>query len=321
MAAQWAGLLQGHPDKQFSQYMLPGIVNDFRVGFDYAEAECYTAQSNLLSVDTNLVSRYLQEVSVGQVVGPLPPGIHISPIGAIPKGHKPGKWRLIGDLSSPAGKSVNNGISPELCSLTYMDDAARVVASQGRGALLAKMDVKSAYRMAPVNPQDRHLLGMKWQGMVYVDTNKAPLWAKIGNQDFTAVADALEWCFQNWVVQHAYHCTTWMTTSLSAGWAHRNASATWQSCWRPAKSWVFLLPQRSVRARQHVLHTWVLRWIPGPWNCACLLRSYRGSGHQSRNGWVRRRVGAGIWNSSLAYFNMRQRWCAQAGSLYAVSYS
>ena len=42
-----------------------------------------------------------------------PQGIHSSPIGAISKKHKPGKWHLIMDLSSPAGSSINDGISSE----------------------------------------------------------------------------------------------------------------------------------------------------------------------------------------------------------------
>ncbi len=60
------------------------------------------------------------------------------------------------------GKSVNDGISPELCSLSYIsiDDVAKAVRSLGRGGLLAKMDIHSAYRMVPVNPEDRALLGM-----------------------------------------------------------------------------------------------------------------------------------------------------------------
>ena len=45
------------------------------------------------------------------------PNIHISPFGVIPKA-VPGKRRLIVDLSSPQGKSVNDGISKDLCSLS-----------------------------------------------------------------------------------------------------------------------------------------------------------------------------------------------------------
>ena len=32
----------------------------------------------------------------------------------------------------------------------------------GRGALMAKFDLKSAYRQVPVHPHDRKLLGMEW---------------------------------------------------------------------------------------------------------------------------------------------------------------
>ena len=31
-----------------------------------------------------------------------------------------GKWRLVTDLSHPAGCSVSDVINPDLCSLTYM---------------------------------------------------------------------------------------------------------------------------------------------------------------------------------------------------------
>jgi hypothetical protein len=35
--------------------------------------------------------------------------------------------------------------------------------------MLAKMDIKQAYRNVPVHPADRPLLGMRWEGKVYVD--------------------------------------------------------------------------------------------------------------------------------------------------------
>ena len=166
---QWQLLLQNDPNQALVQYILSGIREGFRVGFNYGKAVCKPAKGNLLSVGMNpdVVTAYLQqEVLLGRVVGPLPlgsiPNIQISPFGVIPKGHTPGKWRLIVDLSSPDGNSVNDGISPELCSLSYIsiDDISRVVASLGRGTLLAKVDIKSAYRIVPVHPEDRSLLGM-----------------------------------------------------------------------------------------------------------------------------------------------------------------
>ena len=57
-----------------------------------------------------IISEYLQrEVQLGRMCKHevKSPKIHLSPLGAIPKKHKPGKWRLIVDLSSLAGTSVD----------------------------------------------------------------------------------------------------------------------------------------------------------------------------------------------------------------------
>lgn len=92
-------------------------------------------------------------------------------IGISPKKNKPGKWRLIMDLSSPAEASVNNGTQKELCSLSYtsVDAVAEKILALGRVTLIAKMDIKKAYRMVPVHPADRWLRGMRWDGKVFVD--------------------------------------------------------------------------------------------------------------------------------------------------------
>ena len=78
------------------------------------------------------VEDYLQtEVKLGQVVGPFPLDslpAQVSRFGVIPKGHQTGRWRLILDLSHPDGRLVNDGIEPELCSLSYssVDEAVRL---------------------------------------------------------------------------------------------------------------------------------------------------------------------------------------------------
>ena len=88
------------------------------------------------------------------------PEVHVSPFGVIPKS-EPGKWRLIVNLSAPEGGSVNDGISREMCSLSYLsiDEVVSWVLQLGRGALMAKFDLRAAYRNVPVHPDDRHLLG------------------------------------------------------------------------------------------------------------------------------------------------------------------
>ena len=97
--------------------------------------------------------------------------LQINPFGIIPKPHEPGKWRLILNLSSPRGASVNDGIDPDLCSISYVriDQAAKRALDMGHGALMAKLDLQNAYRIVPVHEDDRHLLGMKWKGAVCLD--------------------------------------------------------------------------------------------------------------------------------------------------------
>ena len=118
----------------------------------------------------------------------------MSPFGVIPKSGKPGKWRLINDLSSPEGSSINDGIEPPLCSIKYasLDTAASLVRAAGPGALLAKLDLRHAYRVVPVHPADRLLLGMSWDGQVFIDT-ALPFGLRSAPKIFSAVADALLW--------------------------------------------------------------------------------------------------------------------------------
>ena len=77
------------------------------------------------------------------------PQLHINRIGVVPKGQDAGKWRIIMDLSFPHGQNVNDGIDPSFCSLCYttVDEVAARVAHLGRGTLLAKIDIESAYRL------------------------------------------------------------------------------------------------------------------------------------------------------------------------------
>ena len=68
-------------------------------------------------------------------------------------------------------ESVNDGVSIPRCSLAYVrvEDAVQGVAAMGRGSLMAKVDIRQAYRAVPVHPADRDLLGMIWQGKLFID--------------------------------------------------------------------------------------------------------------------------------------------------------
>ena len=113
---------------------------------------------------------------------------------------------MIVDLSHSKGGSVNDGIDPLLCSLSYtsVDEAANAILELGKGVLLAKLDIQSAYRIIPVHPADRWLLGMDWSGGVYVDT-VLPFGLQSAPKVFNAVADALEWIMQKHGILHTLH--------------------------------------------------------------------------------------------------------------------
>ena len=66
---------------------------------------------------------------------------------------------------------MNDGVPKELCSMSYVsvDDAVHKILDSGPGSMLAKIDIKSAFRLIPVHPADRHLLAMSWRGALYID--------------------------------------------------------------------------------------------------------------------------------------------------------
>ena len=200
----WESRLQEHPDRSFREYLVMGMTQGFRIGFAYAKAKCRSASQNMASVAEHpeVVKAYLdKEREAGRVVGPVPiewwASMQISRFGVIPKPHQPGKWRLIVDLSHPKGGSVNDGIEKELCSLSYasVEAAVRKCLRRGRGCQLTKLDVEAAYRIVPVHPDDRPLLGLCWDGQVFLDTT-LPFGLRSAPKIFNAVADGLHWVLE-----------------------------------------------------------------------------------------------------------------------------
>lgn len=88
----------------------------------------------------------------GLIAGPFnsPPlsRLHVSSFGVIPKRGQSCKWRLIVDLSSPGGASVNDGNDPDEFALQYIrvDQIIRMVSSYGPGALVTNFELKAANR-------------------------------------------------------------------------------------------------------------------------------------------------------------------------------
>ena len=210
----WAEELASHPDAAFRDFLLSGIEHGFRIGHESKRVNLKSNRRNLASAADHpeVIQEYLSnEISNGRI-GPtshfpqLAKSCHVSPFGVIPQKAKPSKWRLIMDLSSPMGHSVNDGIDKELAGLSYVsiDDVIRCILQVGRGAKLAKIDIKQAYRNVPVHPEDRHLLGMAWNDEIYLD-KVLPFGLRSAPIIFTAVADGIQWIIPKKGVQHLFH--------------------------------------------------------------------------------------------------------------------
>ena len=136
-------------------------MHDMRYGAEigYSGDRSHFVAHNLISSRNNpkAVSDYLMhEGASGRLAGPyhdLPhPDLRCSGVGVVPK--KSGKLRLIMHLSAPEGRSINDGISCKDYSLHYVtiDHAVNLMHKHGRGALLAKVDLKKSLSPLPCFP-------------------------------------------------------------------------------------------------------------------------------------------------------------------------
>lgn len=105
------------------------------------------------NVQSQVIDEYLkEEISLGCIAGPFesPPirTLHINRFGVIPKS-TPGKLRLITDPSFPQDVSVNSLIPDSSAEVKYIgiQEAINKLMLLGPGALMAKFDIKRAYRL------------------------------------------------------------------------------------------------------------------------------------------------------------------------------
>ena len=214
----WQAAHSQHPNKQWAQAILKGIREGFRIGLNPSpqyRSTVLTAQPNPKNAPSaashqQVVQAFIQDqVDNGYMLGPFSqvesPNILVSRLGAIPK-KAAGKWRVIVDLSSPSGYSVNDNLRRNLTHVAYasVEDAAVLMHILGRDTLMAKIDIRSAYRMVPIHPEDRWSLGVIWDKAVYVDC-QLPFGLASAPAIFNAMADALEWILRSRGIRAIIH--------------------------------------------------------------------------------------------------------------------
>ena len=92
---------------------------------------------------------------------------------------------------------MNDGISFDYTSVSYatVEDAIRLIKSVGQNCFLAKTDVKNAFPLIPIRPEDYDLLGISWQGLYYYD-RCMPMGCSSSCRTFEMFSTALEWTAQ-----------------------------------------------------------------------------------------------------------------------------
>ena len=183
------------------------LLNGFMHGFSLQyEGERFARDSPCLksALENPIIvkEKLRKEINLGRVVGPFTtrplPNLQCSPLGLIPK-KQPGEFRLIHHLSFPEGASINDSIDEKVCRVKYasFDDALSIVAQLrlSGDVFMAKLDIKSAFRLLPVNPLDFELLGFKFDGSYYVD-RCLPMGCAISCRLFEMFSTFLEFVFK-----------------------------------------------------------------------------------------------------------------------------
>ena len=153
----WEAGLSTYPDQQFAQFLLRGIRDGFRIGAR-EHGRHQSSKRNLQSAyeHPQIIRDYLaREERLGRIhrqeLSTLPQ-LQVNPFGVIPKRHRPGKWRLIVDLSSPLDGALPFG----LCSVPKIFSALAdglMLILYSRGVTLARHYLVDFLLLGPPSTQ------------------------------------------------------------------------------------------------------------------------------------------------------------------------
>ena len=191
-----------NPEK--ASYLTKGFSEGFRIESEGLEGECLRVDNPRLPVHLRpvLQKKLQKELDAGRILGPFDeppfPNLRVSPIKVAPK-KTPGEYRFIHNLSYPYDEeAVNTSIPRYKVSVQYstVDDAIAHIKEVGTEAHLAKTDIKSAFRIVPIHPDDHHLLGMSLNNKFYYDTT-LPMGCSMSCSIFESFSTAIQWIANN----------------------------------------------------------------------------------------------------------------------------
>jgi hypothetical protein len=174
VAEAWNFYLADYPDRRFVSALM-NIIS-FGANIGYSGPGIVRPSRNLLSALENVefmdaaVSSLCEKSQVhGPFASPPLASFRCSPLGSVTRKRNPDKRRLINHLSWPRGLSVNDGIPDSEASISYdmFECAVEDLIRSGPGSLMAKLDLKEAFRHIPIRPEDWHHMGFSWRRKFY----------------------------------------------------------------------------------------------------------------------------------------------------------
>lgn len=190
--------LENYPDFKFKNELLQGLKFGFKLNYTGPRTPIFCPNSKSVLENKEATKQKIdKEIALGRIAGPFLtppfPTFRCSPLALIPKS-VPGEYRLILNLSYPTDMSVNDFIDKEFCTVRYssIDDAVLMVQRLKRGALLAKADIKSAFRLIRIWPGDFDQLGFSFDGKYFYDRCLS-MGSAVGCNLFDKFSSALRW--------------------------------------------------------------------------------------------------------------------------------
>ena len=155
-------------------WKLSGFSTGYNGSYENVYVKNLTSAINRPHVVRELLNK---EINKGRIVGtyPVPPFElqRINVMGFVSK-KQPNEYGMIVDLSQPEGNSVNSHIENKDAQVQYpsVQDAVDVILAlheHGLSPFLAKVDIKSAFRLLPMAQSHFPLMGLKFDEKYYID--------------------------------------------------------------------------------------------------------------------------------------------------------
>ena len=190
-------LLSVYPDKDAASLLQNGFSLGFRL--QYTGPRNFLMSNNLVSANEfkqETWKKLKSEIELGRILGPFV-SLPISILRISPNRLVFGQMGVPVNFSHPEGNSVNSHIDSELCAVHYssLESILEKIYDVGQGALLAKMDIKSAFRLLILNPGDFDLMGIKFDGFYFIDIC-LPMGCSISPKLFETCSTFLQWAVE-----------------------------------------------------------------------------------------------------------------------------